>query len=380
MHHTSGLRAKVHGALRLLGAASNHPLVGPRLVGLEITHFCNLKCGFCESHGRLMPAPIIHRRSYAGDRRSMDLDTIRRLARSLAKLGVPWVELSGKGDPVVHPKLPEIIRILKGEGLRCSMYTTGSVPRPDLAATLVECGLDRLNLSLNAATRETWARVAGRDLFDQALGLLKDVLELRRRRGSKAPWVRVSFVVCQDNWQDMPRSVELLRELGVDEGGWSVMGELLEIVPLQLDTAQARQLGAAIPAWKATLADAGIVHDLDAFANDLELRIRGHGRPGPQENPLQRSLPCYEGWMHAVIGPDGAVAPCCYCENANLGNVVERDFEEVWKGERYAAFRDKSLTMPRSQDAICRECYTSCNKSHENRRTHERLRQLGLAT
>jgi radical SAM protein with 4Fe4S-binding SPASM domain len=379
MHHTSGLRAKVNGGLRLLGAALNRPIVGPRMVGLEITHFCNLKCGFCESHGHLMPAPIIQRRSYAGDRKSMDLDTIQRLARSLAKSGVPWVELSGKGDPVVHPKLPEIIRILKAEGLRCSMFTTGSIPRPDLAATLVECGLDRLNVSLNAATRETWAKVAGKDMFDKALGFLKEVLELKRRRGSKEPWVRVSFVVCKDNWQDMALSVELLKELGVNEGGWSVMGEMPENVSLQLDTEQAAELRAAIPGWKSTLAAAGVGHDLDSFAKDLELRIRASGQQGPQENPLQKELPCYEGWMHAVIGPDGAVAPCCYCENVNLGNVVETDFETVWKGEKYAEFRNRSLAMPKTQDAICRECYTSCNKVHENRRTHERLHQLGLA-
>ena len=154
MHKTSGVRAKVQGGLRLLGMATGQPLVGPRLVGLEITHYCNLTCTFCESHSRLLPAPIIKRRNYEGGRRAMDLETIERLARSLARLGTGWIELSGKGDPIVHPKLPEIIRAIKQAGLKCAMFTTGSVPRGDLAATIVDCGLDRLNLSLNAATRE----------------------------------------------------------------------------------------------------------------------------------------------------------------------------------------------------------------------------------
>src|SRR5262245_9993933 len=123
MHRTSGLRAKAIGGLRLLGMSSHRPRIGPRMVGLELTHFCALRCGFCESHGRFMPAPIVNRRSYEGGRKSLDLPTIARLAKSMAKLNVQWVELSGKGDPIVHPDLIEIIRILKAEGLKISMFS-----------------------------------------------------------------------------------------------------------------------------------------------------------------------------------------------------------------------------------------------------------------
>jgi len=375
MHATTGLRAKVVGGLRLLGTTTDRPLVGPRLVGLEITHFCNLSCGFCESHSTLMSAPITKRREYAGGRRALDLETIRRLARSLARLGVPWVELSGKGDPVVHPQLPEVVRAIKEAGLRCSMFTTGSVPRADLAATLVEVGLDRLNLSLNAGSREVWARVAGKDLWDQALGFLKQVLELRRARGSKRPWVRVSFVVCKDNVADIGASVELIRELGVDEGGWCVMGELPETASLQLDPEQAASVRAGLPGWIETLDAAGIVHDLRGLAEELPLRV---GTRGAQENPMQRKLPCYEGWMHAVIAPDGAVVPCCYCEGVKLGNIVDQDFAEIWNGTKYVELRRRMLAMAHSQEPICVECYTSCNRALANREVHERLGPLRL--
>jgi len=375
MHATTGMRARVHGGLRLLGMATGRPLVGPRLVGLEITHYCNLACGFCESHSRLMPAPIIHRRQYEGGRRSMDLETIQRLCRSLARLGVPWVELSGKGDPIVHPKLPEIIRAIKGAGLRCSMFTTGSVPRSDLASTLVECGLDRLNLSLNAGSREVWARVAGKDLWDRALGFLGNVLELRRRSGGTRPWVRVSFVVCKDNVEDMDRTVSLCCELKVNEGGWCVMGELPQTAALQLDRDDVTRLLAAIPGWAEKLERAGIVHDLRGLAQDLPLRV---GARGQQENPMQRNLPCYEGWMHAVIAPDGAVVPCCYCEQEMLGNVFEQDFFDIWNGPRYVDLRRRMLAMAKSQEAICWECYTTCNRALANREIHQRLGPLRM--
>jgi radical SAM protein with 4Fe4S-binding SPASM domain len=374
MHHTPGFAARLHSALRYAGAATGVALVGPRVVGLEVTHFCNLACGFCETHGRFMPLPVTKRRTYVGERRTMDLDTIRRLGGSLKRLGVDWVELSGKGDPIVHPELPEIVRILKGAGLRCSMFTNGSVQRPGLVAALVDNGLDNLNLSLNAATREVYAKVTGRDLFEKAVAFIREVLDYRRAKGGRRPWVRLTTVVCKDNVDDVDAQVELCRTLGVDEGGWCVMGELRETTDIRLERPEADRLLGRIPEWRARLDAAGIVHDLPTFEEDLRLRV---GLGPQQENPVQRALPCYEGWNHAVISPDGTVAPCCYCENVKLGNVVEQDFVQIWEGEPYRDFRRRSLEMPKTGRAICRECFTSCNRGQENRRIDRRLRLVG---
>jgi radical SAM protein with 4Fe4S-binding SPASM domain len=376
MHLASGWRSRARGALRLLGAGLGRPLVGPRVVGLEITHLCNLHCGFCESHGRLVSPSIDKRRSYAGGRRAMELDTVARLSRSLARLGIEWVELSGKGDATVHPQLPEVIRRLKGAGLRCSIFANGTVHRPGLVETLVESRVERVNLSLNAASRPVFARVTGKDLWDEAVEFLDRTLALRRAAGRRRPWVRVTFVVCRDNLEDMDGMVSLCCGRGVDEGGWSIMGEIPETAPLQLDCAQADALLARIPEWARRLEASGVAHDLRIFAEDLRLRI---GRGASQDNPLQRGLPCYEGWLHTVIGPDGTVVPCCYCEDAQLGNVVDEDFERIWRGERYRDFRRRALAIPRTGRPICRECFTSCNRAQDNRYVHQRLRAVGLA-
>lgn len=375
MHKTPGLAAGIRSALRYAGAATGRAFVGPRIVGLEVTHFCNLACGFCETHGRFMAAPITKRRKYVGERRTMELDTIVKLGRSLNRLGAEWVELSGKGDPIVHPELPEIVRILKRAGLRCSMFTNGTVKRPGLVSALVDTGLDRLNLSLNAATRDVFAKVTGKDLFNNAIEFTQEVLDKRRAAKQTEPWVRLTFVVCKDNVADVAEAVDLCIRMGVNEGGWCVMGELSETSTIQLERSEVDWLLERVPGWAARLEAAGVVHDLKAFAEDLQTRI---GLGPQQENPLQRSLPCYEGWNHTVISPDGTVQPCCYCENEKLGNIVEQDFVQVWQGEAYQDFRRRSLEMPKTGRAICRECFTSCNRGHENRRIDDRLHTIGM--
>lgn len=357
---------------RMLGVALGRPLVGPQVVSLETTHHCNLRCSFCESHGALLAAPITRTREYLGGRVSMSLDTIRKLAGEMAELGVDLVELSGKGDPIAHPELVEIVRALKDAGLGCALVTNGTLAKPELAATLVERGVDRLSVSLNAGTREAYHKSNKRDLWDKALRFLREVLAVRAQTGAKRPWVRITHVVTKENCDTFEGMVQICVDLGVDEVAFYVMGELLESRALQLDDAEIKAVRDQIPELTTRLDRAGIVHALPEFGAELALRARH--RSEPQENPLQRSLACYEGWMFCVIGPDGVVVPCCYCEEEKLGNINDASFVDIWYSALYRKFRERSLEMPKSGRWICKECFTSCNRASENLRIQKRVR------
>lgn len=362
-------------AWRLSGIAAGRPLVGPLRVSLEIAHLCNLSCSFCEAHGSLQATPITARRRYVGGRQTMSVDTVASLCGSLARMHVRRVELSGKGEPMAHPELAAVVRNIKQAGLICSLVTNGTLAEPDLAATLVELRLDRLNVSLNAASREVYARIAGEDLWERAFGFVRDVLVRRRAGGARYPWARVSYVLCRDNVADGEGMVDLCCKLRLDEINWVVMGELPETLRLRLDAKQVSRLLSAFPGWSRRLEAAGVRHNLSRLASELRLRV---GTSPQQENPLQRKLPCYDGWMFAVIGPDGTVTPCCPCENVRLGNINEEGFREVWNGPRYQEFRRRALTMPRTGKPVCWECFTSCNRAADNERIHRWLGALHL--
>ncbi len=364
-------RAKRAG--RILGLFSGRAPIGPQVVSLEVTHHCNLHCSFCESHGSLQIAPITARRDYAGGRRQMDLETIRTLAADLARLGVDLVELSGKGDPIAHRQLSEIIRIIKAAGLRCALVTNGTLAQPDLAETLVERGLDRLSVSLNAGRREVYRASNGRDLMGKAIAFLEEVLEHRKNMNTDRPWVRISHVVTKENVADMEAMVAVPCDLGVDEVVWYVVGELPETSHLRLDADDIADILERIPEWNRRFEAAGVVHDLEPFGRELGSRVR---EEKVQDNPLQRFLPCYEGWMFSVIGPDGVVVPCCYCEEERLGNVNDASFRAIWHGVAYRALRQRMRSMPRTGRPVCPECFTNCNRATQNQRLYNRIHPL----
>ncbi len=354
----------------MLGIALGKSLVGPQVVSLETTHHCNLRCSFCESHGALLPAPITRTREYVGGRVTMSLDTIRRVAGEMAELGVDLVELSGKGDPIAHPQLTEIVRAICDAGLGCSIVTNGTLAKPDLAATLVERGIDRISVSLNAGNREDYLNSNKRDLWEKALGFLREVLSARAGRGRR-PWVRITHVVSKENVASFAGMSQICIDLGVDEVAFYVMGELEGTHHLQLEPAEVAAVQAQIPELSARLEAARIVHDLGVFGAQLGARAV-HGSQS-QNNALQRTIPCYEGWMFCVIGPDGVVVPCCYCEEEKLGNVNDQSFVDIWHGVLYRKYREKSLAMPATGRWICSECFTSCNRAVENRRIYNKL-------
>ncbi len=83
----------------------------------------------------------------------------------------------------------------------------------------------------------------------------------------------------------------------------------------------------------------------DLVPRDLTLsRYGGDGETPNRSHPF-----CTMAWDHTVINVDGSVTPCCYLppdmgERFVMGNAFERPFVEIWRGERYQAFRASMLS------------------------------------
>lgn len=300
----------------------------------------------------------------------MDLDTVRRVARDLARVKTDMVELSGKGDPIAHPELTEIVKALKDADLTVALVTNGTLAKPDLARTLVERGLDRLTVSLNAGCRETYLATSNCDLWDKAVAFLEEIKTKKQAAGADRPWVRFSHVVTKENIDDMDGMAQVCADFGANEVDFCVLGELPETTHLQLDEDDIAVIRAGIDRWSTILRSANVVFDLQRFLANLETRVR-HGES--QHNPLQKKVPCYIGYNFAVIGPDGVVAPCCYCEETVLGNVNEESFVDIWHGSRYTQFRKNSMGIPKSGRWICKECFTTCNRAIEHCHIYNKL-------
>jgi radical SAM protein with 4Fe4S-binding SPASM domain len=84
-------------------------------------------------------------------------------------------------------------------------------------------------------------------------------------------------------------------------------------------------------------------------------RYRADGSTPSTSHPF-----CTMAWDHTVVNVDGSVTPCCYLRpdmgsEFVMGNVFETPFIEIWRGERYRAFR-AAMLAGRESLPVCGKC------------------------
>ena len=246
---------------------------------------------------------------WAGDPTDMPVERAEQLAFELQSLGTQMVVLSG-GEPLCHPRWSEVAAAMRQAKLRVWLLTAGltlqhAAPR---AAQLCE----RITVSLDAATRETYARVRGVDAFAAACAGIAAAVE-------QGVEVTLRCTVQRDNYRELPDLIRLARRLGVRQISFLA-------VDVRSATAFGRQ-GGAIPPL-ALLADDlprfGAM--LDALRRDFrEAFASGFIAESPEKLGRMHhyfaavaglapfpAVRCNAPRFSAVIGADGRVQPCYF--------------------------------------------------------------------
>jgi radical SAM protein with 4Fe4S-binding SPASM domain len=64
---------------------------------------------------------------------------------------------------------------------------------------------------------------------------------------------------------------------------------------------------------------------------------------------------CPAPWFLVNVYWNGDVAPCCVWNSEPFGNIFTEDLQEIWRSERYVAFRE-TQAKGRSYHPYCRNC------------------------
>jgi GTP 3',8-cyclase len=122
---------------------------------VSLTDRCNLRCAYCMPAEGLdwLPSPTL----------LTDDEVVRLIRVAVSLLGVTEVRFTG-GEPLLRRGLVDIVRAISALSPRPStMLTTNGIGLARLAATLVEAGLDRVNVSLDTLNPERFAKLTHRN-------------------------------------------------------------------------------------------------------------------------------------------------------------------------------------------------------------------------
>ncbi len=157
----------------------------PIHLDIEITNRCNLQCTFCDKLPYLTGDQI-------GD---MDFELYKRIIDEGKEHELCSVKLSYRGESLLHPKVAEMVRYAKKQGVIDIYFNTnGMLLTEKMALRLIDAGLDRISVSVEGADPVAFERARRGAKFDRILENVDRLMELRSKNGVKHPKVRVQTV------------------------------------------------------------------------------------------------------------------------------------------------------------------------------------------
>jgi len=112
--------------------------------------------------------------------------------------------LGGFGDPLLHPQWPEFVRYARHRGvLGMAMRTPAISLDASAIDTLLECDLDVLNVLLDAASPETYARAHQADHFDQIATNVERLCSVQQERRCPRPLIVCEMVKTRDSLDEI---------------------------------------------------------------------------------------------------------------------------------------------------------------------------------
>lgn len=160
----------------------------PIEISLGLTSYCNLLCKMCY-------------RNYLPDngKQYMPLEMVDEIVRQCKELNISSFWLGSFTEGLLHP---DILYIIKKCGevhaLDYWFTTNGTLLTEDIARAMIENGVTKLHVSLDAATPETYKKIRGGNL-EIVERNVRRFLELRKKMDSELPMLRVTMVEQDEN-------------------------------------------------------------------------------------------------------------------------------------------------------------------------------------
>lgn len=288
----------------------------PFSLSIEPTTACNLGCPECPSGLKQFTRPT----------GKLDLDLHQKMLNQVSK-SVFYINYYFQGEPFLHPQFLELIRQAKKHKIYTATSTNAHFIDQKKAEEIIDSGLDRLIISIDGLTQETYENYRVHGNLAKVIDATKLLIASKKEKQSATPHLIFQFLAVKPNEHEIPAVFTLGKEMGIDE--------------VRIKTAQ--------------------LYDYKN-GNSLMPENENYSRyklksDGTYKLKFKTGNHCWRMWSGSVLTWDGKVVPCCFDKDAQhvLGSLENSDFSSIWNNKKYRNFRQAVLTG-RNQIDICQNC------------------------
>lgn len=288
-----------------------YPLDTPFNVILDTSEACNFKCSYCfradndKSHW-----------GYAKDCKLMKWDLFVEAIEQIKEFPneVKQISLSNHGEPLCNRKLPDMVRYIKDRGInsRVSIHTNASLLDDKYIKDLADCDIDRVVISLQGMTSDSYKRVCSYDLdYNQFYSNIKMLFEVKKKTQI---YIKVVDVALKD---------------GEDELFISKFKEISDRVYIEK----------TVPIWK-----------------NVNNNVKESETDNKYGETFAKQKCCPLTFHTIVISPNGDVYPCTQLlVEKKLGNIKEKTLLNLWNCDERKEWLKNQLNLNASRS--CEDCY-----------------------
>jgi len=292
------------------------PLETPFLLYVDPSSACNFRCQFCPTGHRDLLKASEYKRSV------LDLALFEKLLRDLEAFPEPLkvMRMNKIGEPLLNKRLPAMIAMAKASGRvrYIDLATNASKFSPALLTSLIEAGLDRLNISLEGVSREQYAEHAKVDM-------------------------------------DFDRLVENIRWLYAHRGGCEVT---IKIPGNYISGADKQKFFDLF----GDHCDRIFVEELSPIWPEFDVEQRAGVKVQDMEGQYRQSLldkdVCTYIFYAMALNADGTVSACCpdWDQKLVVGDLHRDSLRDIWNSPAMRQLRLQHLQGRRRDNPVCRAC------------------------
>jgi len=300
--------SRMHGKPTMRGLPIN--------LSIEPTTSCNLRCPECPSGLR----------SFTRSTGMIDYDLYTKIIDEV-RGHLIHILLYFQGEPYLHNQFFDLVKYASLNGIYTATSTNAHYLNEENAKATVQSGLDKLIVSIDGSTQETYEQYRIGGSIEKVIEGTKNVVAWKKKLGSAKPHLIFQYLVVKPNEHQIDEVQKIARSIGVDE--------------VVFKTAQIYDFENGSP----------LIPDNPKYSR---YRQGSDGKYSLKNDLLNQ---CWKMWHSCVITWDGKVVPCCFDKDAShqMGDLKNESLKNIWYGEAYQQFR-QSILKSRSEIEICKNC------------------------
>ena len=308
----------------------------PRMIDLEVSRLCNLKCPGCL---RNADSSLCHEgEPYC------TLDRVKDIMEEIPSLR--GFNFMGDGEPLCNPEFQDIVKYIGSKKIDILLTTNGLLATRKIVDDLVKSGVYRIHMSIDGADKETYETIRAGGEFGKAIENLKMI-------ASSGVALCVNVMMYEETMEQMPKMVRLCKDAGVKE-----ITFLMPICTLKTD------IDGFPSRPEASFKNYEIFDDTARLCN--RFGIKWIFPVGLQPMFRRLSFP----WVRPEVSIEGDVYSCCYMigrgktwfadhlvdipsrENYVMGNMFKTGFKPIWYGRDMNELRETIKRTERKRGEV----------------------------